>query len=42
MKENSARFSLVYFLMILEDDMCEELGTLGKGDLTVNILYNQE
>ena len=41
-KENSSRFRLTYSSLILEENMCEELGLLGEGKLSQDILNSQE
>ena len=37
-RENSSRFRLAYSTLILEDELCIELGLLGEGDLSKAIL----
>ena len=42
MRENSSRFRLAYSLLILEKNMCKELGPSGEGNLSQDILNSQE
>ena len=42
MRENSSRFRLAYSALILEDNICEELGLSGEGNLPKEILNSQE
>ena len=42
MRENSSRFRLAYSALILEDNMCEELGSSEEGNLSKEILNSQE
>ena len=42
MKENSSRFRLAYSALILDDNICEELGPSGEGKLSQEILNSQE
>ena len=41
-QENSSRFRLAYSALILEDGLCTELGLSGEGDLSKDILQNQQ
>ena len=41
-RENFSRFRLIYFTLILEDRLCAELGLLEEGDLSKDILQNQQ
>ena len=38
MKENLSRFRLAYSSLILEENMCKELGPSGEGNLSQDIL----
>ena len=38
MKENKTRFKLAYLFLMLNSDMCVDLGLLGEGFLTREIL----
>ena len=41
MKENSSRFRLAYSSPLLDDELCEELGLSGEGNLSKDILGSQ-
>ena len=41
MKENSSRFRLAYSSPLLYDELCEDLGLLGEGNLSKDILWSQ-
>ena len=40
MKENSSRFKLACISQLLEGDLCDQLGMLGEGILSEEILNN--
>ena len=40
-KENTGRFKLMHSFLLLERDLCQELGILGEGKLAENALKNQ-
>ena len=42
MRENSSRFRLAYSSLILENNICKELGPSGEGKLSQEILNSQE
>ena len=42
MKENSSRFRLACASPMLDDELCEELGLSGEGDLSIDILNSQQ
>ena len=42
MRKNSSRFRLAYSALILENNICEELGPSGEGNLSKEILNSQE
>ena len=42
MKENLVRFYLIYSSLVLKDDIYKELGLSREGELTKDMLSNQE
>ena len=40
MKENSLRFRFMHSSLMLEGNLRDDLGLLGKGDLSIGILHN--
>ena len=40
-KENSSRFRLAYSSLLLDNELCEELGLSGEGNLSKDILESQ-
>ena len=41
MKENTGHFRLAHTLLLLEGEFCKDLGILGKGKLTEDLLRDQ-